>query len=87
MQMAFRFEDKEKNKSHTLSLVVKTIEGFDVNKAAVAAMGEGGESAPSKPRQIDAGELLPNSVIVFDKEEGSMLNLVGKSKGSVVSIN
>lgn len=80
MQMAFRFEDKEKNKTHTLSLVVKSIEGFDVNKAAMAASGGSDENA-QKPKQIEAGELLPNSVIVFDKEEGSMLNLVGKSKG------
>uniref|UniRef100_A0A8R1E4Q8 Vesicle-fusing ATPase n=2 Tax=Caenorhabditis japonica TaxID=281687 RepID=A0A8R1E4Q8_CAEJA len=80
MQMVFRFEDKEKNKSHTLSLSVKSIEGFDMNKAAQAANGESDEPA-SKPKQVDVGELLPNSVIVFDKEEGSMLNLVGKSKG------
>lgn len=82
MQMAFRFEDKEKNKTHTLSLVVKSIEGFDVNKAAQAASGESTTTDSSeKPKQIKAGELLPNSVVIFDKEEGSMLNLVGKSKG------
>ncbi|EGT55617.1 hypothetical protein CAEBREN_20979 [Caenorhabditis brenneri] len=81
MKMAFRFEDKEKNKVHTLSLVVKSIEGFDVNKAAIAANGGGADENAAKPKQIDAGELLPNSVIVFDKEEGSMLNLIGKSKG------
>ncbi|CAL2030229.1 unnamed protein product [Caenorhabditis brenneri] len=81
MKMAFRFEDKEKNKVHTLSLVVKSIEGFDVNKAAMAANGGGADENAAKPKQIDAGELLPNSVIVFDKEEGSMLNLIGKSKG------
>ncbi|KIH54426.1 ATPase, AAA family, partial [Ancylostoma duodenale] len=31
--------------------------------------------------QLDCGQLLPNSAIIFDKEEGSQLNLVGKSKG------
>ncbi|CAL44963.1 Vesicle-fusing ATPase [Caenorhabditis elegans] len=82
MQMAFRFEDKEKNKTHTLSLVVKSIEGFDIGKAAAAASGASNtDSSATKPKQIEAGELLPNSVIVFDKEEGSMLNLIGKSKG------
>lgn len=82
MKMAFRFEDKEKNKTHTLSLVVKSIEGFDVNKAAQATSGEPTTTDSSeKPKQIKAGELLPNSVVIFDKEEGSMLNLVGKSKG------
>ncbi|EGT33003.1 hypothetical protein CAEBREN_25573 [Caenorhabditis brenneri] len=81
MKMAFRFEDKEKNKVHTLSLVVKSIEGFDVNKAAIAANGGGADENAAKPKQIDAGELFSNSVIVFDKAEGSMLNLIGKSKG------
>uniref|UniRef100_A0A1I7UD63 Vesicle-fusing ATPase n=1 Tax=Caenorhabditis tropicalis TaxID=1561998 RepID=A0A1I7UD63_9PELO len=80
MQMAFRFEDKEKNKTHTLSLTVKSIEGFDINKAAIAASG-GGTADDNKPKPIEHGELLPNSGIVFDKEEGSMLNLIGKSKG------
>ncbi|CAI2309761.1 unnamed protein product [Caenorhabditis sp. 36 PRJEB53466] len=80
MQLAFKFDDKEKNKSHLLSLTVKSIEQFDVAKAAAASVN-GEEGTPAKPKQINAGELLPNSVIVFDKEEGSMLNLVGKSKG------
>lgn len=85
--MAFRFEDKEKNKTHTLSLVVKSIEGFDIGKAAAAASGASNtDSSATKPKQIEAGELLPNSVIVFDKEEGSMLNLIGKSKGLVLRI-
>ncbi|CAB3407570.1 unnamed protein product [Caenorhabditis bovis] len=78
--LVFRFEDKEKNRVHTLSLTVKSIEGFDVTKANVTATGDGSAQA-TKPQTIGAGELLPNSVIVFDKEEGSMLNLIGKSKG------
>ncbi|KAF1768202.1 hypothetical protein GCK72_000014 [Caenorhabditis remanei] len=82
MQMAFRFEDKEKNKTHTLSLVVKTIEQLDLMKAAAASNGEGAPADSSaKPKHIDAGQLMANSVIVFDKEEGSMLSLIGKSKG------
>ena len=80
--MAFRFEDKEKNKTHTLSLVVKTIEQLDLMKAAAASNGEGAPADSSaKPKHIDAGQLMANSVIVFDKEEGSMLSLIGKSKG------
>lgn len=31
--------------------------------------------------QIDVGQLLPNSAVVFDKAEGSLLNMIGKSKG------
>ncbi|ULU09275.1 hypothetical protein L3Y34_013996 [Caenorhabditis briggsae] len=81
MKIAFRFEDKEKNKTHTLSLVVKSIEQFDVNKAAQAAANGEPQSSSAKPEQIESGQLLPNSVVIFDKEEGSMLNLVGKSKG------
>ncbi|VDK49744.1 unnamed protein product [Cylicostephanus goldi] len=47
---------------------------IDLNSAA-----SGDEK--SKPFPIDCGQLLPNSAIIFDKEEGSQLNLVGKSKG------
>ncbi|CAD6197587.1 unnamed protein product [Caenorhabditis auriculariae] len=73
--LVFKYEDKEKAKTHMLSLVVKSLEGFDLSKAV------NGDGPPAKPMQVDAGELLPNSAIVFDKEEGSMLNLIGKSKG------
>ncbi|VDD89773.1 unnamed protein product [Enterobius vermicularis] len=31
---------------------------------------------------INVGRLLPNSAIIFDKAEGSSINLIGKSKGS-----
>jgi vesicle-fusing ATPase len=33
------------------------------------------------PRKLNSGQLLPNSSIVFEKSEGSSLNLIGKSKG------
>jgi vesicle-fusing ATPase len=33
------------------------------------------------PRKLNSGQLLPNSSIVFEKSEGSPLNLIGKSKG------
>ena len=34
-----------------------------------------------KSRKINMGQCFPNTMIVFDKAEGSSLNLVGKSKG------
>lgn len=72
--LVFQYHDPEKNKNFTLSLVVKNIEGIDITAAA-----SGDER--SKPFPIDCGQLLPNSAIIFDKEEGSTINLVGKSKG------
>lgn len=72
--LVFQFTDPEKGKTFTLSLVVKNLDGIDLNSAA-----SGGEK--SKPFPIECGQLLPNSVIIFDKEEGSSINLVGKSKG------
>lgn len=38
----------------------------------------GGES---KPRKGKIGQVIPNTVIQFEKAENSSLNLVGKSKG------
>ncbi|KAJ1373327.1 vesicle fusion factor [Parelaphostrongylus tenuis] len=72
--LVFQFADPEKGKNFTLSLVVKNIDGIDLNAAA-----SGDEK--SRPYPIECGQLLPNSVIIFDKEEGSNINLVGKSKG------
>nr|CDJ95250.1 ATPase domain containing protein [Haemonchus contortus] len=70
----FQFSDPEKGKTFTLSLVVKSIEGIDINAAAAG-------DEKSKPFPIECGQLLPNSAVIFDKEEGSTINLVGKSKG------
>ncbi|KAK6730543.1 hypothetical protein RB195_007169 [Necator americanus] len=72
--LVFQFTDPEKGKNFTLSLVVKNIEGIDINAAA-----SGDEK--SRPFPIECGQLLPNSAIIFDKEEGSQINLIGKSKG------
>ncbi|VDM91833.1 unnamed protein product [Onchocerca ochengi] len=73
--LVFKFDD-DKGKSHTLALTVTSILGIDLslatNPQAVSHM---------KPIEIDAGQLLPNSVIIFDKAEDSVLNLIGKSKG------
>ncbi|WKX90797.1 hypothetical protein Q1695_009556 [Nippostrongylus brasiliensis] len=73
-QLVFQFNDLEKGKTFTLSLDVKSIDGIDLNSAA-----SGDEK--SKPFPIKCGQLLPNSAIIFDRKEGSTLNLVGKSKG------
>lgn len=72
--LVFQFTDPEKGKTFTLSLIVKNIDGIDLNSAA-----SGDEI--SRPFPIECGQLLPNSAIIFDKEEGSNINLVGKSKG------
>merc|ERR1719187_2984804 len=34
-----------------------------------------------KPQKADRGVLLPNSSVIFEKAEGAMINLSGKSKG------
>jgi hypothetical protein len=39
------------------------------------------EGKAAKGQKITSGQLLPNSNIVFEKAEGSPLNLIGKSKG------
>ncbi|XP_071101101.1 vesicle-fusing ATPase-like isoform X1 [Haliotis cracherodii] len=39
------------------------------------------EKMEGKPRKADKGMLTPNSAVIFEKAENSMLNLKGKSKG------
>lgn len=48
--------------------------GADIN-----AMRSGSKEV--KSRKIRLGQCFPNTMIVFDKSEGSPVNLVGKSKG------
>lgn len=43
-------------------------------------MQRDGENPPQK---ISIGVLTPNSAVIFEKEEGAFINLVGKSKGKV----
>ncbi|EFX83007.1 hypothetical protein DAPPUDRAFT_240520 [Daphnia pulex] len=57
-----------------LILIVKELEGADLN-----AIKSGVSSA--KSRELRIGQCFPNTMIVFDKSEGSSVNLVGKSKG------
>ncbi|CAH1990020.1 unnamed protein product [Acanthoscelides obtectus] len=70
-QLAFAFKDKK-----LLLLVIKDIEVVDIS-----AIKSGGDA---KPRKAKIGQLIPNTLVQFEKAENSSLNLVGKSKGKVV---
>ena len=54
---------------------IKSIDGIDLSA--------GIDGKASKPIKLKSGQLLPNSSVIFEKTEGSSLNLIGKSKGSV----
>lgn len=66
--LPFQFLDKK-----TLSLVVKEIETADLTAVA--------RGQSSKPRKIPLGVTLSNTMVVFERAEGSAVNLSGKSKG------
>ncbi|CAH0556073.1 unnamed protein product, partial [Brassicogethes aeneus] len=70
-QLAFSFRDKK-----LLSLVVKDLEAANLNLE--------GANANAKPRKTKLGQLIPNTVVQFEKAESSSLNLVGKAKGKQV---
>lgn len=70
-QLAFQFKDKK-----ILILVVRDIEAININAMA--------RNPETKPRKVKMGQLIPNSVIQFEKAEGAAINLTGKSKGKVV---
>lgn len=61
------------NSKKSLLVTVKSIEAADL------AATIGGKE--SKHIKLQSGQLLPNSAIIFEKAEGSPLNLIGKSKG------
>ena len=42
-----------------------------------------GNQKQEKRVPLQCGQLLPNSAVIFDKLDGSQLNLIGKSKGFV----
>lgn len=67
-QMAFKWQDKK-----PLMLTVLSIECADLMAVA--------RGQKVKPQKADRGCLLPNSSVVFEKAEGAMINLSGKSKG------
>ncbi|KAI3409772.1 hypothetical protein GPALN_006148 [Globodera pallida] len=54
------------NTTYTLKLVVKRMEGANLNSA---------------PEEISLGPLSPNAVVIFDRPENSQMNLIGRSKG------
>lgn len=67
-ELLFRYNQNDK--TYILKIIVKSMQGISVN---------------SKDQQeIEYGALSPNAPIVFDKVEGSILNLIGKSKGKFV---
>lgn len=66
-QLVFHFCDK------LFGLVVKDIEGMDPSILK-------GESATGKQQKIEAGLVVGNSQVVFEKADSSSLTLIGKSK-------
>lgn len=68
----FAYQMLDPNKK-TLLATVKSLEAADL-KAAI----EGGKSRGIK---INAGQLLGNASVIFERGEGSNINLIGKSKG------
>lgn len=71
-QFAFQLQDQNRK---MLLATIKSIEAANLS----AAME--GKSSPKNKVQI--GQLLPNSAVIFEKSEGSPLNLIGKSKGKI----
>ena len=84
--MPFQFLDKK-----TLTLIVKEIESkieiemnkceessLDIVAADLTAVARGQNA---KPRKISLGVTLPNTMVIFERGEGSSMNLAGKSKG------
>lgn len=65
--LAFQFAEKK-----MLSIAVKSIEVLDLSDL---------KKAQGKPKMSPIGLLTGNSNIVFEKFEGSTMNLIGKSKG------
>lgn len=65
--LVYNFQDKK-----LLGLYVKSLEVVD----PAAAIQE-----KQEPRKTRFGRLLGNSVVQFEKAEGSAINLTGKAKG------
>jgi len=68
--LVFGFGDKK-----LLQVVVKKIECTDLSNIKTGGSGE--------PHPATKGILLPNTAVIFEKMEGSLLRLTGKSKGKV----
>jgi len=69
-QAVFNFQDKK-----LLQVVVKDCEATDLRAL------QAGEKV--KPHKVSCGLFLVNSAVIFERMEGSTINLVGKSKGKV----
>ncbi|XP_065202991.1 vesicle-fusing ATPase 1-like isoform X2 [Planococcus citri] len=70
-RFVFQFQNKK-----LLWLTVKSLEAADLN--AIKAGEE------SKPRPVELGCCLANTIIQFEKAERSGINLIGKSKGKAL---
>ncbi|CAF1344258.1 unnamed protein product [Adineta steineri] len=66
--LPFQFMDKK-----TLTIVVRDIEACDLSAAA--------RGQNTKARKIQVGVTLPNTMVSFERAEGSPINLSGKSRG------
>ncbi|KAJ8984991.1 hypothetical protein NQ317_016902 [Molorchus minor] len=83
-QLAFAFKDKK-----MLLLVVKDIEEYTLHfksfifiaSVGIASIKEGRDV---KPRKAKLGQIIPNTMVQFEKAETSSLNLTGKAKGKQV---
>lgn len=73
--LAYQFQDKK-----LLRLTVKSLDAID--PAAVIS-----DEATVEIKKTNFGRLLGNSTVQFDKADGSSINLIGRSKGSVNSFN
>jgi len=68
----------------TLTLAVKEIQGKNNFKWLLVSITVVIAVAPGQnieARKIPLGVTLPNTMVVFERGEGSSINLAGKSKG------
>lgn len=66
-QLVFSFCDKK-----MLSLKIKELEAIDIN---AVKMGK-----PAKPLKVECGQVMPNTVVLWEKAESSPVNLIGRSR-------
>ncbi|XP_035215516.1 vesicle-fusing ATPase 1-like [Stegodyphus dumicola] len=67
--LAFSFQDMK-----LLKLIIKEMEAANIEQVT-------GNNKPSGKRTTRVGLLLPDAIIIFEKVEGSAVNLVGQAKG------
>lgn len=71
--LAYNFQEMK-----LLKLVVKEMQVASLDQLKGVTKG------PAKPRTTNVGLVLPDTVVVFEKAEGSAVNLIGQAKGKVV---